>query len=138
MLFFAITIFSTGMGLVDIFVGNVERATPYDATFCANTYAVIPEEDMEASGLDPDGRDTYGAQEGRFNQYYMLAEQYGFSVQAYLESNVPDWDSLVKASAECDYYADRRRRHGGRNARRCRRGMEGRHSAGGRETRTSS
>lgn len=104
MLFFAITIFSTGMGLVDIFVGNVERATPYDATFCANTYAVIPEEDMEASGLDPDGRDTYGAQEGRFNQYYMLAEQYGFSVQAYLESNVPDWDSLVKASAECDFY----------------------------------
>lgn len=104
MLFFAITIFSTGMGLVDIFVGNVERATPYDATFYASTFAVLPEEDMEASGIASEDGSTYGAQEGRFNEYYMLAEQYGFSVQAYLQSNVPDWDSLVKASAECDLY----------------------------------
>ena len=38
MLFFSLTVFSTGMGLARAFSGNVEEGTLYDATLTANVY----------------------------------------------------------------------------------------------------
>ena len=42
MLFFSITIFSTGMGLIDVFYGDAEEANPYDATLTAEIYFADP------------------------------------------------------------------------------------------------
>ena len=105
MLFLAITIFSTGMGLVDVFVGNIERATPYDATFTADTYAILPEGEAEASGVGEEMMNAFELDDGRFASIYAEAAEYGFSPLAFLERNIPDWDKLVRASAELDVYA---------------------------------
>lgn len=104
MLFFAITIFSTGMGLVDVFVGNIERATPYDMSFVANTHAVIPDDKLEESGMGAGEGNPYEMDGDEFSEYYAMAEEYGFSVESFLEKNVPDWSNIVKDSAECDFY----------------------------------
>lgn len=104
MLFLAMTIFSTGMGLVDVFVGNIERATPYDATFVANPYAVLPEDEMGDVGMEASEANPFDMKESRFASTYALAKEYDFDVQAFLEQNMPDWDGLVKASSECDFY----------------------------------
>ena len=41
MLFFSLTVFSTGAGLVQLFTGNVEEGTQYDATLAANLYLAL-------------------------------------------------------------------------------------------------
>lgn len=56
LLFFAITTFSTGMALVDVFSGDIEDANPYDASVISTASA--PE---YRSANDPDPRETEGA-----------------------------------------------------------------------------
>ncbi len=107
MLFFAITIFSTGMGLVNVFVGNIERATPYDATLIANTYAILPEEEAARAGVDADETNPFDLRESNLADTYALAKEYDFDLLAFLEANMPGWSDMVEDAAEGDFYAIR-------------------------------
>ncbi len=88
MMFFAITIFSTGMGLVDVFVGDIERYTPYDATLTAY----------------PDGTKYDEMTEEESAALQKEAASWNYSVLDKLESDMPHWDEIVRDAAETDMY----------------------------------
>lgn len=104
MLFLTITIFSTGMGMIDVFVGNIDRAAPYDATFRSDPAAVMADEQALASGIDPENLNPFDLTEERYSQLHGMAEEYDYDALAYMESNLPNWGAYVKGAAEQDIY----------------------------------
>lgn len=86
MLFFALTVTSTGMGLVELFVGNLENTTAYDVT-------------IYASGINSAG-DTNP----------QLFDEYDGDIEACLADRATlvdrsaSWNELVKDCAQLDYY----------------------------------
>lgn len=85
LLFLAITTFATGMGLVQMFVGDVEEANPYDASV-----AVRPVEN---------------------NPMLSKAEVQNMvnipieDVESYLQTHIKGWDQLVSESGEIVIYS---------------------------------
>ena len=85
LLFLAITTFATGMGLVQMFVGDVEEANPYDASV-----AVRPVEN---------------------NPMLSKAEAQDMvnipieDVESYLQTHIKGWDQLVSESGEIVIYS---------------------------------
>lgn len=85
LLFLAITTFATGMGLVQMFVGDVEEANPYDASV-----AVRPVEN---------------------NPMLSKAEAQNMvnipieDVESYLQTHIKGWDQLVSESGEIVIYS---------------------------------
>lgn len=85
LLFLAITTFATGMGLVQMFVGDVEEANPYDASV-----AVRPVEN---------------------NPMLSKAEAKDMvnipieDVESYLQTHIKGWDQLVSESGEIVIYS---------------------------------
>ena len=85
LLFLAITTFATGMGLVQMFVGDVEEANPYDASV-----AVRPVEN---------------------NPMLSKAEAQNVvnipieDVESYLQTHIKGWDQLVSESGEIVIYS---------------------------------
>lgn len=104
MLFLTITIFSTGMGMINVFVGNIDRATLYDATFSSNPAAVMYEEEALTSGVDPDDVNPFELGSERYDEMHEWAEEYDWNMLAYMEDNLPHWDEYVKDAAEQDTY----------------------------------
>lgn len=104
MLFLTITIFSTGMGMINVFVGNIDRATPYDATFRSDPSAVMMEDEALASGVDPIDINPYELGSERYEQMHAWAEEYDWSMLAYMEDNLPHWSEYVSDAAEQDIY----------------------------------
>ncbi len=90
MLFFALTITSTGMGLVQLFVGDLENTTAYDATIMANAASAF-----ETSATGDSEADGESAQ---------LFERYDGNIAACLAERSSSWEELVKGSAQIDYY----------------------------------
>ena len=86
MLFFALTTTSAGMGMVDLFVGNLERSTAYDATICAQPWLLDEGQEYD------DG--TIAAE----------FDAYDGDMAACLSDRALGWDNLVSASAQVDYY----------------------------------
>ncbi len=101
MLFFSLTVFSTGMGLARAFSGNIEDGTVYDATLTANVYlnqggthdpealAQMTEEDREYQKVADEKAAAIEAD----------AEAYGWDIAAKLADASPTWDELVAKSA---------------------------------------
>ena len=108
MLFFALTITSTGMGLVQLFVGDLENTIAYDATVMANSF-LLPEtsgagevgnageEVADGAGIASGGNDSN-------EQNDALFERYEGSMAACLADRSDSWKELVKNSAQIDYY----------------------------------
>lgn len=90
MLFFALTITSTGMGLVQLFVGDLENTIAYDATIMANAASAF-----ETSATGDSEADGESAQ---------LFERYDGNIAACLAERSSSWEELVKSSAQIDYY----------------------------------
>ncbi|GKG90626.1 FtsX-like permease family protein [Gordonibacter urolithinfaciens] len=106
MLFFSLTVFSTGMGLARAFSGNIEDGTVYDATLTANVYlnqggtrdpealAQMTEEDREYQKVADEKAAAIEAD----------AEAYGWDIAAKLADASSAWDELVAKSAQIDAF----------------------------------
>lgn len=110
LLFFAITTFASGMGMVSVFAGDMAAAAPYSATVGSSLVSSarysVPLEDKQNPDairqvpLDAGGREFA---EG-YPELYALGESYGWDMAACLRDLMPEWDALVKASAQIDTY----------------------------------
>ena len=83
LLFFAITTFATGLGLIDAFTGDIDEANPYDASVIAYDEEVVYE----------NGKGTKRPVDVDISQ-----------TNAYLQQHVANWDTLVAASPQLDFY----------------------------------
>lgn len=102
MLFFSVTVFSSGMGLMDVFTTGAEAAAPYDASLRADlVYASNEEEDAL---LDESASALRDLMARKNPEVYQLADAWDFNALAKLSAEVPGWDDLVEDAAEIDYY----------------------------------
>lgn len=92
LLFFALTVSSVGMGLVQLFVGNIEKATAYDVTLMA-----YPELTQSNSDQFLEENEDYADSVLLFNEHE------GDMAQA-IQARGGNWDSLVKDYAQIDFY----------------------------------
>lgn len=83
LLFFAITTFATGLGLIDAFTGDIDEANPYDASIIAYGEETVYE----------NGTGTKKPVDADISQ-----------TSAYLQQHVANWDTLVAASSQLDFY----------------------------------
>ncbi len=90
MLFFALTSTSVGMGLVELFVGDLENTTAYDTTIVARTASAFERPDDSAF-------EELGESERLF-------EQYDGDMAACFADRSTTWENVVKSSAQFDYY----------------------------------
>ena len=102
LLFFSITVFSTGMGLVDVFVGDLERANPYSATLQAEIW-YGPDGSRASSENDPLTRRS--EMEAGAPDRLAQAESYDWNMAKALEDAAPElWAETIAGSAQVDYY----------------------------------
>ncbi len=109
MLFFSLTVFSVGAGFVQVFTGNVEESTQFDATCTANVYlgTDFVDEDYlaEMRETDPaEAEDYLRRKEETARQVRDAAGQWDWSVLGFLESEVPGWDGFVERAVQVDLY----------------------------------
>ncbi len=90
LLFFAITTFATGMGLVDIFTNDIEKANPYDASVISVSSGISADGDTSAS--DNNAAESEGM---TFN----IAD-----TESFLQQNAEGWNDLVEDSAHMEVY----------------------------------
>lgn len=102
MLFFSVTVFSSGMGLMDVFTASAEAAAPYDASLRADLVYASDEE--EAALLDESPSAPRELMARKSPEVYRLADAWDFNALAKLSAEVPGWDDLVEDAAEIDYY----------------------------------
>ena len=106
MLFFSLTVFSTGMGLARAFSGNVEDGTLYDATLTANVYlnaGGVHDEEALASMSEED-REYQQVADEKAAAVTADAEAYGWDIAAKLADSSPTWDQLVELSVQIDAF----------------------------------
>lgn len=104
LLFFSITVFSTGMGMVEVFVGGVEAANPYSATLRGEIW-YGPDGSRASSSDDPLDR------KAEMREYapdrLAQAESYGWSMAAPLmEASPALWDETIAAHAQVNTFDD--------------------------------
>lgn len=102
MLFFSVTVFSSGMGLMDVFTTGAEAAAPYDASLRADLVYASNEE--ESALLDESVSALRDLMARKNPEVFQLADAWGFNALAKLSAEVPGWDDLVEDAAEIDYY----------------------------------
>ena len=83
MLFLALTTASVGMGLLELFTGNIEQATRFDAT-------------IQSSPLYFDEDEGASWREDR--------DRFGGDIAACLASRTDKWEGVVRESAQLDYW----------------------------------
>ncbi|WP_101722355.1 FtsX-like permease family protein [Eggerthella timonensis] len=108
MLFFSLTVFSTGMGLARAFSGNIEDGTVYDATLTANVYlnaGGVHDEEALASMSEED-REYQRVADEKAAAVTADAEAYGWDIAAKLADSSPVWDRLVDRSAQIDAFVN--------------------------------
>lgn len=106
MLFFSLTVFSTGMGLARAFSGNVEDGTLYDATLTANVYlnaGGVHDEEALASMSEED-REYQQVADEKAAAVTADAEAYGWDIAAKLADSSSTWDQLVERSVQIDAF----------------------------------
>ena len=106
MLFFSLTVFSTGMGLARAFSGNVEDGTLYDATLTANVYlnaGGVHDEEALASMSEED-REYQQVADEKAAAVTADAEAYGWDIAAKLADSSPTWEQLVERSVQIDAF----------------------------------
>lgn len=104
MLFIAITTFSTGMGLIEVFCGGIERATPYDATMRADIYfnASNPQSSLRPDSDSP--KDRADALAAEKPEVYAEGESYNWNMEAKLRDVIPNWDDIVRTAVQVDMW----------------------------------
>lgn len=81
LLFFAITTFTTGMALVEAFVGDIDEANPYDSSVITMQAVIDGKEDQTENTFDDVSQ-----------------------TEEYLKNNLEGFDDLVAASASLELY----------------------------------
>ncbi len=103
LLFFSITVFSSGMGLVEVFVGGVEKANPYSATLTAGVW-YGPDGTASSSGGP---RDRAAEMAAEAPERFAAAESHGWSMAAALQEAAPEqWAETVGAWAQVSIFSD--------------------------------
>ena len=98
LLFFSITVFSSGMGLVDVFVGGVERANPYSASLSAQVWNG-PDGSAASSSDDP--RDRRAEMEEGAPERLAQAEAAHWDMATPLKEAAPQlWDGTIADYAQ--------------------------------------
>lgn len=82
MLFFALTTASVGMGLLEIFAGNIKEVTRYDATIVASSELF--------DNPNPAWQERY--------------QRFDGNIETSLSSCTENWGDFVRASAQIDYW----------------------------------
>ena len=100
MLFFSITIFSTGMGLIDVFYGDAEEANPYDATLTAEIYFADPVDIAHPDSETIDERAR--ALEANYPELYADGAAHNWNMAQRFSESVPGWNDIVAKSAQVD------------------------------------
>lgn len=103
MLFFSITVFSVGMGLVDVFTNGIKDANPYSATLSAEVY----QDDALATIRDTetDIAARAEAMEAEAPERYESAVAHDWNMAAALEEADPaGWADTIAESAQVDLY----------------------------------
>lgn len=95
MLFFSITVFSCGMGMVEVFTSGVETGTRYDATLTANVFW----DSQGVEDMDPEFQEDA-------KRVIELAEKNDFDIRSYLASLGVDWDSFAEKTMQIDIYQE--------------------------------
>ena len=97
LLFFSITVFSSGMGLVEVFVGGVEKANPYSATLSAGVW-YGPDGTANSSAGE---RERRAEMEADAPDRLALAEEYDWNMADVLEAGAPElWAETIGAWAQ--------------------------------------
>lgn len=103
LLFFSITVFSSGMGLVEVFVGGAERANPYSASLDAAVWYGPGGSEASSSG---DPLERRAEMEAEAPDRLAQAESYNWDMAAALEEASPElWAETVGAWAQVSTYA---------------------------------
>lgn len=103
MLFFSITVFSVGMGLVDVFTNGIKDANPYSATLSAEVY----QDDALATIRDTETDITARAEamKAEAPERYESAISHDWNMAAALEEADPaGWAGTIAESAQMDLY----------------------------------
>lgn len=93
MLFFSITVFSCGMGMVEAFTSGVEDGTRYDATLTANVFW----DSQNVEDMDPEYREDA-------KRVIALGRENDFDIETYLASLGVDWDAFAERVMQLDIY----------------------------------
>ena len=103
LLFFSITVFSSGMGLVEVFVGGAERSNPYSATLEAAVW-YGPDGSKASSSGDP--LDRRVEMEAEAPERLAQAESFNWDMAAALQEATPElWAETVGAFAQVSAYS---------------------------------
>ena len=98
MLFFAGTTLAGGLGMVEVFAGNINEVTRYDATLITRlAYNTKFQSEDDYAKLSKEFQKERPVTAERF-------ESYNGDASAYLADKLGCWDELVKDSAQLDYY----------------------------------
>lgn len=110
LLFFSITVFSTGMGMASVFVGDLEENTLFDETLQAAVYYSDPDRTADDPAEQFGGEEAKAAvvaeQRAEYEAIYDAWAESGWDTAAYLASIVPEWGTIVEASAQFDVWCD--------------------------------
>ncbi|MCI9494599.1 MAG: ABC transporter permease [Adlercreutzia mucosicola] len=102
LLFFSITVFSSGMGFVEVFVGGVEKANPYSATLSAGVW-YGPD---GTTGSSAGERERRAEMEADAPDRLALAEEYDWDMAAALEAGAPElWAETIGAWAQVSMWS---------------------------------
>ncbi len=103
MLFFSMTVFSTGMGLVKVFTGNLEEGTLYDASISAYVY-LVADTDVVPGNVNAEDA-TQAAERMESNQKKLdEAASWDWDMAERIKSGMTTWDDFVAGYAQADFY----------------------------------
>lgn len=111
LLFFALTVSSVGAGMVQVFSGDVEECTQFDASLYSYTYLAAEDAPAKAStwakvqAESPDEAAELTAKwHAEYEEMVAAAEPYGWSIAAFMEANAPGWRDFVAQTWQIDSY----------------------------------
>lgn len=103
MVFFAVTVFSSGMGLLDVLVGDIFEANPYSASLRADVYWEDYRDLTHPSSKEPDKRAR--AMQDEDSLLYARGVEADWRIAPVLQEAAPQlWDETIGADAQMDIY----------------------------------
>ncbi len=99
MLFFSITVFSTGMGLLNVFTSDLEEANPYDDTLHAAYYT----DSYEMKTINDSVANVEEFEE-KYPNVFADGEKYDWNMIEKFEAAVPEWNKFVKEATQTDQW----------------------------------
>lgn len=103
MLFFSMTVFSVGLGLVDVLTGDIVEANPYSATLDAEVYSDGPNSSIYDDSDAPDAR-ARAMQADAPDRYETAAAHHWDMASALREADPQLWQETIAASAQVNLY----------------------------------